>query len=124
MIWLESKGPRNNRVWTSDDYQISQEDHDAFAVWFRGAFLFEVESLDDARGQVSNHKDFSNNEKDKRANKALWAIVDREYDSRALKVDWNGMEGTMRSIFNSTEATDTEKLELLREALAAYTKRG
>ena len=49
--------------------------------------------------------------------------IDKQWDIRTAKMDWLGLEQILRDILNSNFDSQT-KVELSKEAIAAYTKRG
>lgn len=46
------------------------------------------------------------------------------WESRSIKMDWLGLETLIRDVYDLENVSSDFKLELIRDALAAYTKRG
>lgn len=49
--------------------------------------------------------------------------IENAWNKKLIMVDWLGLEGTIREILSSNES-ETNKLELIREAVAVFTGRG
>ena len=49
--------------------------------------------------------------------------IAKAWDEHTFRVQWMDLERTIRDTFK-IPASDTEKLDIIKEALAAYTRRG
>lgn len=52
------------------------------------------------------------------------AAIDQVWNSRTISVDWLDMESMQRDIIKSERLTSDQKVQLIAESIAAYTKRG
>lgn len=49
--------------------------------------------------------------------------IDDAWDTKAIKIDWLGLETLLRDILSS-DLVDSEKVKLSQEAISAFTRRG
>jgi hypothetical protein len=58
------------------------------------------------------------------ARKAVRIQLDEKWASRSVKTDWLGFESFLEDILCNPVLSDTEKVQITREALDAWTRRG
>ena len=55
----------------------------------------------------------------------LYAMFDKQWESNSDRIDWHGFEHTMANILDPhARIADSDRVDLAREALDAFTKRG
>lgn len=50
--------------------------------------------------------------------------LDEVRKRRSIAMDWSGLENTLVDILNSISMSEREQIDMIREAIDAYTKRG
>jgi hypothetical protein len=54
----------------------------------------------------------------------ITAAIEAAWQTTAIKTDWLGLEAVLRATVDNPTANDARKVNLVREAVAAFTRRG